>query len=115
MQIATFGGSPGIRDIGLLESAIMRPRQRFHYGEIQTITQVAVALNANHPFVDGNKRVSLHAMLIFMRLHGRVLTDTPEQVTVMVRLLAAGEIFETDFLAWVDQHSAALPGPPNLP
>src|ERR1700728_1193529 len=74
MQRVEFGGSAGIRDYGLLEAAVMRPRQRYQYGELHTIVELAVAyasaLNANHPFIDGNKRAGLHSLLVFLRLHG---------------------------------------------
>ncbi len=58
LQMDEFGGTSGIRDAGLLESAVLRPRQRYHYGELKTIVDLAVAyataLSGNHPFVDGN-------------------------------------------------------------
>jgi prophage maintenance system killer protein len=63
MQIAEFGGHPGIRDPNLLDSAVNRPRQRFFYGELHSLVDTAVAyataLNANHPFLDGNKACKL--------------------------------------------------------
>jgi death-on-curing protein len=105
LQIAAFGGAPGIRDAGLLESAVMRPRQRYHYGQLNTIADIAAAyaaaISANHPFFDGNKRVAFHAMLIFLRLHGLTLKSPAEEATGEILALAAGEIAQEDFAMWV--------------
>ncbi len=106
MQLAEFGGRAGIRDEGLLGSAVARPRQRYHYGELETIVDIAVAyvtaLNANHPFIDGNKRVSFHAALVFLRLHGLSLQATATEATEMVLALAAGHAREANFRGWVN-------------
>lgn len=104
LQIDEFGGTPGIRDIGLLESAVLRPHQRY-YGERKTIVDLAVAyataLSGNHPFVDGNKRVAFHAMLVFLRLHGLTLKATAGEATERMLALAAGRASETELTAWV--------------
>lgn len=105
LQIDECGGSPGIRDAGLLESAVLRPRQRYHYGELKTIVDLAVAyataLSGNHPFVDGNKRVAFHAMLVFLRLHGLALKATAGEATEMMLALASGRASEAELSAWV--------------
>lgn len=105
MQIEEFGGSAGIRDYGLLEAAVMRPRHRYHYGELHTIVDLAVAyasaLNANHPFLDGNKRVSFHSLLVFLRLHGLSLEASPTEATETMLALAAGRSSEREVSAWV--------------
>jgi death-on-curing protein len=105
MQIEEFGGSAGIRDPGLLESAVMRPRHRFHYGELKTIVEAAVAyavaLNGNRPFADGNKRVAFHAMLVFLRLHGLILRAPAAEATEMMLGLAASRFSEAEVRAWV--------------
>ena len=100
MQILEFGGSAGIRDYGLLEGAVMRPRNRYYHGELHTVVDLAVAyasaLNANHPFVDGNKRVSFHSLLVFLRLDGLRLEAPPSEATETMRTLAAGRVSEAD-------------------
>jgi death-on-curing protein len=105
LQVREFGGAMELRDSGLLESAVMRPRQRRHYGELQTIAGLAsayaAALSANHPFVDGNKRVAFFALLMFLRLHGLQLKATPEDATCMMLRLAAGTASEADLRQWV--------------
>jgi len=105
MQIHKFGGATGVRDYGLLESALMRPRQRYQYGELRTLVEVdaayAAALSANHAFVDGNKRVAFLALVVFLRLHGMVLKAPAEQATEMMLGLAAGTRSETDLREWV--------------
>jgi death-on-curing protein len=105
LQIDEFGGTAGIRDSGLLESAVMRPRQRYHYGELKTIVDLAVAyaaaLSSNHPFVDGNKRVAFHAMLVFLRLHGLALQAAAGEATERMLALAAGRASEAELAAWV--------------
>jgi death-on-curing protein len=105
LQINEFGGTQGIRDAGPLESAVLRPRQRYHYGELKMIVDLAVAcavaLSGNHPFLDGNKRVAFHAMLVFLRLHGLALKATPGEATEMMRALASGHASEAESTAWV--------------
>lgn len=105
MQIEEFGGSAGIRDYGLLEAAAMRPRHRYHYGELHTIVDLAVAyasaLNANHPFLDGNKRVSFHSLLVFLRLHGLRLEVEGSEATEIMIALASGRVYEAEVSAWV--------------
>jgi death on curing protein len=112
MQLTTFGGAPGIRDRSLLEAAVMRPRQRYHYGELHTIidiaTAYAVALNANHPFIDGNKRVSFHTLLVFLRLHGLGLNASTDEATKIMLALAAGEAREADIRAWLSTNVRPL-------
>lgn len=105
MQLAEFGGRLGIRDRNLLESAVNRPRQRFHYGELRNLVDIAVAyataLNANHPFVDGNKRVSFHALLVFLRLHGLMLSAPAPDAAEVMLAVAAGRASEADLRLWV--------------
>ena len=108
MQVAEFGGSAHIRDYALLESAVIRPRLRYHYGELQTLPDLAMsyasALNANHPFVDGNKRVGFFALLVFLRLHGLILNAPAAEATEMILSLAGGCSLERDLSRWVRCH-----------
>lgn len=105
MQLAEFRGRAGIRDRNLLEAAVIRPRQRYHYGELRTIVDLAAAyataLNANHPFFDGNKRVAFHALLVFLRLHGLELSASADQASEMMLALASGRAHEDDLRIWL--------------
>lgn len=111
LQIHFFGGSPGTRDAGLLESAAVRPRQRYHYGELAAIPELAaayaVALSANHPFIDGNKRVAFHSLLVFLRLNGLVLRVQEQEATNQMLALAAGQSSEDSLIKWLRQHATA--------
>jgi death on curing protein len=108
MQLVEFGGRTGIRDENLLGAAVARPRQRYYYGELQTIVDIAAAyaaaLNAYHPFIDGNKRVSFHAALVFLRLHGLSLQATTSEATEMMLALAAGHSREADVRRWMNNN-----------
>ena len=111
LQLVVFGGRAGIRDRSLLESAVIRPKQRFYYGELQTLVDIAVgyaaALNANHPFIDGNKRVSFHALLVCLRLHGLMLAAPATEATEIMQALAAGRAVEADLRVWVRSNARA--------
>ncbi len=109
MLITEHGGSPGIRDEGLLESALVRPRQVFSYEAEATIFDLAVGygfgLAKNHPFIDGNKRVALSIAAIFLEINGYTL-DAPESGTVLVlEKLAAGDLSETELARWLSDSS----------
>lgn len=105
MQLAEFGGVARIRDRNLLEAAVARPRQRYFYGDSHTLLDIAsayaTALNANHPFIDGNKRVGFHALLVFLRLHGLILMVADTEAAEMMLALAAGEVHEADLRLWL--------------
>jgi death-on-curing protein len=106
--IATFGGSTGIRDAGLLESAIGRPRHVFAY-ESQDLFVLAGSyahgLVKNHPFVDGNKRVAFVAARVFLGMN-RLSFEPPEvEAVVMVEGLAGGQVRQEDFVSWLRTHS----------
>jgi death-on-curing protein len=103
-QIARHGGSPGLRDRGLLETGCARPMNLFAYAS-PTIEDLAAAyafgLVKAHAFVDGNKRTALVTALTFLRLNGQgVRPDTREGLR-MVEGLAAGEVGEPDFARWL--------------
>lgn len=106
--LATFGGATGIRDHGLLESAMNRPQHIFTY-ESQDLCALAGAyaygITKDHPFVDGNKRVAFVLARVFLGLNG-VRFDPPEtEAVVMVEGLAGGQVKEADFVAWLRKHS----------
>ena len=103
-QLSEHGGGTGVRDHGLLESALMRPQQLAHYGNAD-IAQLAAAygfgLAKNHPFVDGNKRVAFTVTETFLVLNGVILTAKDEDCVTTMLQLAAGEIDENDFADWL--------------
>lgn len=103
-QIAEHGGSPGLRDRGLLESALARPLQKTAYGEPDLAglaAAYAFGIARDHPFVDGNKRVAFVALELFLALNGLdFVADDTECLAVMLDL-AAGELGEEELAAWV--------------
>jgi death on curing protein len=117
-QLALFGGAEGIRDLGLLESALARPINKLAYGE-SNLVNLAVAygfgIARNHPFVDGNKRTALASMIVFLGLNGFDLDAPPEQATAIILGLAAGEISEKALAGWVADHIKPLDAPGLVP
>lgn len=109
-QLALFGGADGIRDRGLLESALARPN-KFAYGETETAARAAAygfGIARNHAFVDGNKRTALASMIVFLGLNGIDLDATQEEATAIVLGLAAGEIPEEVLANWIADHMKPL-------
>lgn len=106
-QIAEHGGGTGLRDPGLLESALARPLNLATYGQPDAADLAAAygfGIVRNHPFADGNKRTGFIAMKLFLRLNGRdVQADNVEYVRIMLRL-AEGNLSEADFANWIWQH-----------
>lgn len=107
--IETTGGSSGIRDEGMLESALSNPFQSFGdvelYPSIQAkAAQLCFGIVKNHPMIDGNKRLGTHVMLVFMALNGYELLYTQQELSSTILDLAAGKIgFET-ILQWIISH-----------
>ena len=109
LLIAESGGSPGLRDRGLLESAANAPYQTFDgeyvYPTIQAkATRLGYALVNNHAFVDGNKRIGAHVMLVFLALNGIELQHTQTELSDVILQLAAGTIQSSDLLNWILTH-----------
>lgn len=105
-QIAEHGGSAGVRDERLLESALARPQQLHAYGDpAPDLADIAAALASglarNHPFVDGNKRTAHVAYRTFLALNGAELVATDEEKYVAMVGLAEGKLAERDFAAWL--------------
>lgn len=103
-QIAEHGGASGIRDIGLLDSAMARPRDHAAYGgsdlaELGALYALAIA--QNHPLIDGNKRTAFVALEAFLVLNGLELTASDAEATVMMLDMAAGAIDDGAFIDWV--------------
>ena len=103
--LALDGGAPGVRDQGLLESALARPRQLDAYGDRPSVVDMAAAYNAgvvrNHPFVDGNKRTGFLVGVLFLEMNGYRFTPSEEDATQAVLDLAAGKLNESAFKAWM--------------
>ncbi len=103
-QLALFGGPDGVRDVGLLESALTRPKNRFAYGESDLAAlaaSYAFGIARNHPFVDGNKRVALLAMVTFLGLNGVALAVSNAEAAAAILALAAGEVEEEGLTRWI--------------
>ncbi|NOU35925.1 MAG: type II toxin-antitoxin system death-on-curing family toxin [Kiritimatiellaceae bacterium] len=102
--LARFGGLAGLRDEGLLDSALNRPKQVFHYGSptlFDLAAEYALGIVKNHPFLDGNKRAGFMAAYTFLGVNGYDL-HAPEADAVMQTLaLASGEINQQDYAAWL--------------
>lgn len=111
-QLALFGGADGIRDAGLLESALGRPLNKFAYGESDLrvlAAAYAFGIARNHPFVDGNKRAAFGSLIVFLGLNGIEFDVPPEQATAMILSLAAGEVSEDSLARWVIDNCPDLP------
>ena len=106
--LAEHGGSAGLREPGMLESAMDRPRNLFAYSN-PTLHDLAASYGfgivKNHPFVDGNKRIGLGAAILFLELNGLRFTATEEDAVVRTLALAAGGMTEAAFAAWLEANS----------
>ena len=112
-SLATHGGREGMRDEGLLDSALMRPQNILAYADGDNPPDAAalaasygVGLAKNHPFVDGNKRAAYLAVGLFLYLHGLRLQATQTDATLTMLAVAAGDITEEAFAAWLREHAA---------
>ena len=107
-QLAEHGGSDGIRDKGLLESALFRPKYQFNYGN-STIFSLAAAygfgLAKNHPFIDGNKRTSYVVMRTFLRLNGYDIQASAIEKYETWMSLANNQINEAQLANWIEEKS----------
>ncbi|HEY2231378.1 MAG TPA: type II toxin-antitoxin system death-on-curing family toxin [Xanthobacteraceae bacterium] len=103
-QLRRFGGAPGLRDDGLLRSALERPTNKWHYEQAE-LPELAAAygfgLAKNHAFVDGNKRIAFMSMVVFLRKNGVRLAPDQAQATAMILALAAGEVSEQSLSRWL--------------
>jgi death-on-curing protein len=103
--IERFGGASGIRDIGLLESALARPPNLVAYGEVVTTEKLAalygVGVAKAHAFVDGNKRIAFAVMVSFLKAHGRNLDATEEEAANIMSQVAASEMTEQEIEHWL--------------
>jgi len=109
--LALFGGLEGIRDPGLLESALNRPLHLFSYGDpdlFDLAAAYAAGLVKNHPFLDGNKRVGFMAAYTFLGINGFELQAPEEEAVVMTVGLAAGEIGAEVYAEWLRRNSEVV-------
>ncbi|MCX7384530.1 MAG: type II toxin-antitoxin system death-on-curing family toxin [Alphaproteobacteria bacterium] len=107
-QLAEHGGGSGVRDPGLLESALARPLNRAGYGEpdlAELAAIYAIAIARNHPFIDGNKRTAYVALELFLALNGYAFDAVDVDCVLMTLGMAAGEIDDASFIAWVRRHA----------
>lgn len=107
-QLAEHGGASGVRDDGLLSSALARPENLYAYGETDFFALAAAyafGLARNHPFVDGNKRTAFLTAYVFLRLNGFVLTASESAVVAVMQAVAAGDLAEKDFASWLRAHA----------
>ena len=114
-SLAEHGGAAGLRDEGLLDSALARPMNLIAYGEpdlAELAASYGVGLAKNHAFVDGNKRAAFLAVGLFLRLNGHRLNASPAAATVAMIDVAAGTLNEADFADWIRRHSAPVGNPP---
>lgn len=107
--IAETGGSPGLRDEGMLDSALNAPFQTFSGEDVypslqQKAARLCFGLVKNHPFVDGNKRIGAHVMLVFLALNGVELQHSQTELSDIILQLAAGEIDAERLLHWILSH-----------
>lgn len=103
-QLAIFGGPEGIRDEGLLETAVTRPINRWNYGTTN-LSKLAAAyafgIAKKHPFIDGNKRAAFAALIVFLRLNGVPFAPDVGAATAAMLALAAGSITESELAQWI--------------
>jgi len=106
-QLAEHGGGAGVRDHGLLASALSRPENLAAYGEPDASDLAAAygyGISRNHAFIDGNKRTGFVAAAMFLRLNGyKLVADDASKVLTMLAV-SAGDITEAEFAAWIRQH-----------
>jgi death-on-curing protein len=103
-QLQQHQGRAGIRDENLLESALHRPVNKWHYGETDFATLAAAygfGIASNHPFVDGNKRVAFVSMVVFLRLNGLRFSASQADVVEALRAVADRRLTEEQLADWV--------------
>jgi death on curing protein len=107
-QLSEHGGAAGVRDIGLFESALARPRQLASYGD-PDLADLAAAygygLAKNHPFIDGNKRTAFVAVELFIDCNGASLAAGDADCVLTMLAVAGGALTEAQFADWIRQHT----------
>jgi death-on-curing protein len=111
-QLAIFGGPEGVRDRGLLESAVLRPVNQWNDGQTDLAALAAAyafGLARNHAFVDGNERIAFHAMMVLLRSNGVAFAPQPAHATLIILSLAAGEVSEESLARWIRDNWPSAP------
>ena len=112
--IAQFGGSPGLRDMGALESAAMRPQMGYYGSLLEEAAALMESLAMNHPFVDGNKRVAFFVTDAFLRLNGHFVDcDGREAHGDFMRLFETNTFRFDELREWLEVHVSPLPEIPR--
>jgi death-on-curing protein len=109
-QIAQFGGSDGVRDRGLLDSALARPKNLFAYAEkdltmADLAAAYAVGISSNHPFVDGNKRTAMQVAFVFLEFNGFPVIASQEEACLTFLSLADGTLSEEELAQWFERNT----------
>jgi len=110
-QLAEHGGAAGLRDEGLLESALARPQNLHAYGETDLCTLAAayaVGIARNHPFIDGNKRTAFLTAYVFLQLNGRTLVASEADAAEIMMATAASAVSDQAFAEWLRQNTQSL-------
>lgn len=112
-SIERFGGSHGIRDEGLLESALRRPENHWYYQPDVSLAMLAAlychGIVKNHPFIDGNKRTGILTAEAFLLLNGLTLAASVGTVAPVIEQVAAGTLSLEELAAWIEEHSKPDP------
>ena len=107
-QLREHGGLPGVRDENVLESALARAQQKWHYGAVTDMPMLAAAyafgLVKNHPYRDGNKRIGFLAMVTFLGINGRQFEANDAEVVTEFIALAEGSVSEDELADWIRGH-----------
>jgi death-on-curing protein len=109
--LSEFGGASGLRDQGLFDSALTRPRQQMAYGKPTPFDLAAAytfGLVRNHPFIDGNKRVGFATAILFLELNGYGFEASESEATIKTLALAASDLKEGEYAAWLSANSRKL-------
>ena len=116
-QLQRFGGLYGVRDDGVIDSALARPLNRWAHENQSDLAALAAAygygLTRGHGYLDGNKRVGFVAMAIFLDLNGWSVEASEQDVVQVMVAVAAGEMSEDDLAAWLRRHMVATDGEPD--
>ncbi|MBQ6970841.1 MAG: type II toxin-antitoxin system death-on-curing family toxin [Synergistaceae bacterium] len=112
--VARTGGSEGVRDMGLLSSAIYAPFQSFGGCDVyptiyEKAARFAYGLVQNHAFIDGNKRIAAHAMLVYLKANGIALTYTQKELEDIFLGLASSEVTFDGIVSWLKNHASPRP------
>ena len=107
--VADFGGSDGIRDEAMLDSALNTPFQAFggvdlYPGVVEKAARIGFGLVKNHPFVDGNKRIGTHMMLVFLKLNNVEIEYEDDELIAVILSIASGDMDDERLREWIEDH-----------